>query len=103
MPTLNKSIEPRGDTEGLLECVRELLQQKGLLQCREYPDPNIYSVLEQGWKSPRLEGSKQGVVEGISPGYTSCRDWELRFTGQKWLCSSKVGRQLLQPACGWGV
>lgn len=48
MPTLSKSTEPRGDTEGLLEWGRELLQQKGLLHCREYPDPNIYSVLEQG-------------------------------------------------------
>lgn len=25
-------------------------------------------------------------MEGISQGYTSYRDWELRFTGQKWLC-----------------
>lgn len=33
-------------------------------------------------------------MEGISQGYTSYRDWELRFTGQKWLCSSKVGRGL---------
>lgn len=49
MPTLsNKQIEPRGDTEGLLERGRELLQQKGLLHCREQPDPNIYNVLEQG-------------------------------------------------------
>lgn len=23
-------------------------------------------------------------VEGISQGYTSYRDWELRFAGQKW-------------------
>lgn len=48
----------------------------------------------------RLEGigSKQRVAmwKGLAKAtYTSYRDWELRFTGQKWLCSSKVGR-------GWG-
>lgn len=74
------------------------------MNCREHPDPNIYNVLEQGLKGAfllRVEVTKARRnrkqagscnVEGISQGYTSYRDWELRFTGQKWLCSSKVGR-----------